>query len=113
MFDLREPLSRSAQLPTASLGTHLGFDVVERWGADDREANEENVGLGIRQRSEAVVIFLSCGIPQAQANGPAIHHHTGCVIVKTGAGQQVFGGRCGAWGTNTVGIYSPGNAFVV
>lgn len=27
--------------------THLGSDVVERWGADDGEADKKDVGLGV------------------------------------------------------------------
>lgn len=100
--------------------TYLRFDVVKRWGTDDGKADEEDVGLRVRQRSEAVVIFLSGGIPQSQADRSAIHHHTGCVVVEARGSA-----RCGRSGslvaraerryevTYTVGIYSPGNALVV
>lgn len=55
---------------------YLGLDVVERGRADDREADQENIGLWIRQGAQSIVILLSCSIPQSQADGPAIDHHT-------------------------------------
>lgn len=67
---------------------YLRFDVIEGRWADDGEANQENVGLRVREGSEAVVIFLSGGIPQSQADGPAIHHYTSRVVVEA-AGESV------------------------
>lgn len=61
---------------------YLGSNVVKRWRADDREANQEDVGLRVRERSQAVVIFLSSSIPKSQANWLAIDHHTSGVIVE-------------------------------
>lgn len=60
----------------------LGFHVVKGWRADDREANEKDVGLRVRQGSQSVVILLSGGIPQTQADGPTIHHHARRVIIE-------------------------------
>lgn len=42
---------------------HLSLDVIKRWRADDGEADEEDIGLGVGERSESVVIFLSSSIP--------------------------------------------------
>lgn len=61
---------------------YLGFDVIEGWRADNRETDQEDVGLRVGERSEAIVVFLSGGIPQSQANRSAIDHHAGRVIVK-------------------------------
>ena len=44
------------------LGEPLLADVLEGGGGGDGKADEENVGLGVRERSEAVVIFLSGSI---------------------------------------------------
>lgn len=66
---------------------YLRFHVIEGWWADDGEADEEHICLRIGERSEAVVIFLSGGIPQSQADGPAIHHYTSRVIVEAAAGS--------------------------
>ena len=46
------------------LETYLVHDVFERIGAVDGKANEEEVGLGIRERTETIVFFLSRCIPQ-------------------------------------------------
>jgi len=60
----------------------LCSDVIKRRWADDREADEEDVGLGVGEWSQSVVIFLSCCIPQSQADGLSINHHTGGVVVE-------------------------------
>lgn len=64
------------------LQTYLRLDVVERGRADDREADQEHVRLGVRQWSESVVILLSSGIPQTQADGLTVHHHACRIVVE-------------------------------
>lgn len=63
---------------------YLGFDVIKRRRADDGEADKEDIGLRIGQRSETVVILLAGGIPQTQANRSTIHHHTRGVVIEAG-----------------------------
>jgi hypothetical protein len=41
--------------------------------------------LRVGQRSQPVIIFLSSSIPQSQADGSAIYHHTGRIVVKSGS----------------------------
>lgn len=65
-----------------NLGVPLGLDVVKRRRADDGEADEEDVGLGVRQRPQPVVIFLSRSVPESQADGLAIDHDTRRVVVE-------------------------------
>lgn len=101
--------------------SYLGFHVIKGWRADDREADQENVGLWVGEWSEAVVIFLSGGIPQSQADRSAVDHHAGRVVVEAvrsreSATRLLFKSpRCVETRreTNTVGMYSPGKAFVV
>ena len=50
--------------------------------ADDREADEENVGLRVRERPQAIVIFLACRIPQTEVDGLAVHHDVRAVVVE-------------------------------
>lgn len=66
----------------ADLRDPLGAHVVERRGADDTEADEEDVGLGVRQGSETVVVLLAGGIPEAKVHRLAVHHKVGAVVVK-------------------------------
>lgn len=89
MVDLGVPLVavRWGKHGTAAVvGTHLRLDVVERRRADDGEADEEYVGLGVRKRPQSVVVFLSSGIPQSQADGLAVNHYIRRVVVEAGAG---------------------------
>ena len=64
------------------LGAYLCLYVVEGRRADDGEADEEDVGLGVGQWPQPVVIFLSSGIPQTQADGLAIDHYIRRVVIE-------------------------------
>ena len=44
-------------------------DVLERGGGGHAEAHEENVGLGVGERTEAIVIFLTGGIEETEGVG--------------------------------------------
>lgn len=45
---------------------HLVHDVFERVGTIDGEADEEEICLRVRKRSQAVVLFLSRSVPQSK-----------------------------------------------
>jgi len=64
------------------LGVPLGLHVLERSGRDDGEANEEDIGLGVGQRAETVIILLASGIPQAKVNRLSVDHNVGRVVVE-------------------------------
>jgi hypothetical protein len=64
--------------------THLSPDVLETRRADNREANEENVGLGVTQRPQAIVVLLSGRVPQAEVDGLAVDHDVCRVVVEDG-----------------------------
>jgi len=80
-----------------NLGIPLGANVVERGRVHQREADEENVGLRVRQRSETVVIFLTGGIPQTQVDGLSVHHDV-CRVVVEHRGDVFSGERIGGVG---------------
>ena len=62
--------------------TNLGADVIEGWWADDAEADEENIGLWVRQWAKTIVILLSSGIPKSEGDWLAINVDRGGVVVK-------------------------------
>ena len=64
--------------------SYLGLDVIERRRADDGKADQEDISLGVGQRSESIVILLTSSIPQTQANRSTIHHNTRSVVIKAG-----------------------------
>ena len=63
-------------------GTNLGEHVVKRGRADNREADQKDIGLRVRERSKAVVVFLTGSIPETQADGLVVHHDIGRIVVK-------------------------------
>jgi len=65
-----------------NFGIPLGSYVVEARRRDDRKAYEEDVCLGVRERSQSIVVFLTGGIPQNEENGLEIHHETDGVVIK-------------------------------
>ena len=69
--------------------TYLGLDVIKGRRADNGEADEEDVGLGVGQRSEPVIILLACGIPEPQTDGLPINHHAGGVVVEPAASPSL------------------------
>ena len=62
----------------------LLLDVLEGRRADDGEANQEHVRLRVRQRPQAIVVFLSGSIPQAEVNRTAVNHDVSGVVVENG-----------------------------
>ena len=46
--------------------TNLVHDVLERVGAIDCEADKEQVGFGIREGAQSVILFLAGGIPERE-----------------------------------------------
>ena len=63
---------------------HLGAHVLKAGRADDREADEEDVGLRVRQGPQAVVVLLAGRVPQAEVDGLAVDHDVGRVVVEHG-----------------------------
>ena len=75
--------------------SYLGLDVVENRRRNDAEANEEDIGLRVAERTQAVVIFLTRSVPQSQADGLVVDHDARRVVVEDGrdvlAGEGVGG----------------------
>jgi hypothetical protein len=69
-IDLRaDNQTRHARAMVVHLGEPLLTDVLERGGRRHGEAHKEDVGLGVREGAQAVVIFLSGGVEQAEGVG--------------------------------------------
>ena len=68
----------------------LVHDVFERVGAVDSETNKDDVGFGVRKRSQAVVFFLSSSIPQRQFDHLARWQMRGLGDVVLEYGRYVF-----------------------
>jgi len=66
----------------ADLRIPLGGDVLEGRRRDDAEADKEDVCLGIAERTQTIVIFLTGSIPETQRDGLAVHHHIRTVVVE-------------------------------
>ena len=53
------------------------------WG-DDREADEENIGLGIREGTETIIFLLTRCVPKGETNRLFLEHDVGGKVVKDG-----------------------------
>lgn len=51
---------------------------------DDGEADEENVGLRVGERTKTIVIFLTGCIPETKVDGLAVDHHVCAVVIENG-----------------------------
>lgn len=58
---------------------------------DDGEDDEKNIAVGVGQWSEAVVLFLSGGIPESEVDHFAVDFHGCSIVIKDGG--DVFGGE--------------------
>jgi hypothetical protein len=79
---LRGIVSRSACADLGRGETYLLLYVVERVGRVDGKANEDNVGVGVRERAETVVIFLASGIPEGELDVLAVNLDIGNVVLE-------------------------------
>jgi len=70
---------------------YLLLDVVERVGGVDGKADQDNVRVGIGERAQTVVIFLTRGIPQSQLNVFAINLNVGDVVLEDGGNVDLRG----------------------
>jgi hypothetical protein len=76
---------------------HLAGDVLKARRADDAEADEEDVGLGIRERPQSVVVLLTGSIPEPEVDGLAVDHDVGrVVLLGSELSQQYAHRRAGA-----------------
>jgi len=66
----------------ADLRVPLGGDVLKGRRGDDAEADKEDVGLRVAQRTQTVVVLLSGCIPEAERDGLAVNHNVCTVVVK-------------------------------
>lgn len=85
------------------LGMPFVLDVLVRGRAGDGEADDEHVGLGVGERTQAVVFLLSRRVPQVQADVPAIHVHLRAVVVEHGR-DVLFGEGASGVGDEQAGF---------
>jgi len=64
------------------LGNPLLLNVLEGIGGIDRETNEDDVGIRVRERTETIVIFLTGSIPQRELNVFTIDFYIGDVVLE-------------------------------
>lgn len=60
------------------------LDVVEGIGRVDRKANENDMCFAVGQWAQALVVFLSSGIPEGQLYRLAVYSAVGDVVFKDG-----------------------------
>lgn len=87
MRDLRVPLFPARQStaplhPPPTVASYLGQNVVVGRRRHDTEADQEDIRLRVRKRTQTIIILLTSGIPKPQANGFPIDHHIRGIIVK-------------------------------
>jgi hypothetical protein len=72
-----------AQAPGSSMrSTYLLRNVVQGVGGVDGEADQDDVGIGVRQGSETVVVLLTGRIPKCQLDVPAIDLDIGNIVLE-------------------------------
>jgi hypothetical protein len=72
---------------------YLLLDVIKRVRRVDGEADEDDVRVGVRERSKSVVIFLACGIPQGELDVLAVYLDIGDIVLKHSGYVDLFSRR--------------------
>ena len=62
--------------------TYLLLDIIQGIGGINGETDQDDMRVGVRERSESVVIFLSCGIPEGKFDVLSIDLDVRHVIFK-------------------------------
>ena len=73
-----------AGLMVLELREPLGLDIFKRRARDQRESHQKDVSLRVGERSQAIVILLSCSVPKPKVDGLAVDHDVGTVVVEDG-----------------------------
>jgi len=58
------------------------LDIAQRGLGVNRVGDQENIRVRVRERTQAIVIFLSGSIPEAERDRAAVHHDVGSVVVE-------------------------------
>jgi hypothetical protein len=74
--------------------TYLLLYVVERVGRVDGKADEDYVGVGVGERAETVVIFLTGGIPEGELDVLAVNLDIGNVVLEDSGDVDLGAEKC-------------------
>ena len=74
--------------------THLLLDVVEGVGRVDGKADQDDVGVGVAEGPESVVVFLAGGIPEGELDVLAIDLDIGDVVLEDSGDVYLEKGSC-------------------
>jgi hypothetical protein len=80
-------------IDTTRWKAHLLLDVVKRVRGIDGEANQDDVGVGVRERAKTVVVFLTSSIPKSELDALAIHFDIGDIVLEDGGDVCLERGR--------------------
>ena len=61
-----------ARAEVLDLGVPLGTNILKRGGRDDAIDHEENVGLRVGERAQAIIVVLTSRVPQAKVHDLAV-----------------------------------------
>ena len=69
----------------ATVGSlYLLLHVLQRIGGINGEADQDNVGVGVRERTKTIVILLTSRIPKSELNVLAVDLNIGNVVLEDG-----------------------------
>ena len=68
----------------AEKATDLFLDVIQRVRRVDGETDENNMGVGVAERPQTVIVFLTSSIPQGQLDVLAVNFDICHVVLEDG-----------------------------
>lgn len=83
--------ARDARAVVVDFGEPLLADVLKGSRRDDGEADEEDIGLRVRERTETVIILLTGSIEESEGVGLVSNHDSNSIVVKDS--RHILGGE--------------------
>ena len=72
--------------------THLLLNVVQRVRGVNGEADQDDMRVGVAERTETIIVLLSSRIPQGKLNVLSIDLNIGHIILEHSGNIDLFGG---------------------
>jgi len=77
-------ITSAMRSPSRARRTHLLLNVVQRVRGVNGETDQDDMGVGVTERAEAVVVLLASRIPQGELNVLSVHFDVGHIVLEHG-----------------------------
>jgi hypothetical protein len=84
--------------------TDLLLYVIQRIRRVDGEADEDDMGIGVAEGSETIIVFLAGRIPESELDVFAIDFDIGDVVLKDSRDIDLYQSKVSGWRSEYLGV---------